>query len=70
MSEKAKLIEQDGFSWNPNFFIGITEKEALRIMKKGSPHIAESTVIAVWKQANNKSTPNKSTTKIGTTTED
>jgi hypothetical protein len=70
MSEKTKFIKQDGLSWNPNFFIGMTEKEAIKVIKKGSPQIAESTVIAVWKQANNKSTPNKPVGKNGATTED
>lgn len=59
MSEKQKFIKQDGVNdWNPDFFIGLSESEAIKLIKKGSPHIAESTVIAVWKQANEKSKPN------------
>lgn len=72
MSEKQKFIKQDGVNdWNPDFFIGLSQEEAVKIVTKGSPHIAESTVIAVWKQANDKSRPNpKPTAKGSETTED
>lgn len=56
-----KVINQDGTDWNANFFRKLTEDQAVSLLIKTGHK--QSTAVAVWKQANGKTKPNKKATK-------